>query len=79
MRKKKIRFRWACWAGSFISIFHKIGGPVSMGLSVFFIFIFKKTKFQKYMPNREIFKKWVPVAPLMGDRVPVAHPVGDRT
>ena len=54
----------------------------------FFIFIFKKTKFQKYMPNREIFKNGClsppngrqgACRPLMGDRVPVAHPVGDRT
>ena len=43
----------------------------------FSIFIFKKTKFQKYMPNREIFKNGC--LSLMGDRVPVAHPVGDRT
>ena len=44
----------------------------------FFIFIFKKTKFQKYIPNRKIFKKGA-CRPLMGDRVPVAHPVADRT
>ena len=36
---------------------------------IFFIFILKKTKFQKYMPNREIFK----------NGRPVAHPVGDMT
>ena len=47
---------------------------------LFFSFLYlKKTKFQKYMPNRKIFKKWVSVAPLMGDRGPVAHPIGDRS
>ena len=44
----------------------------------FFIFIFKKTKFQKYISNREILKNGC-LSPLMGDRVPVGHPVGDRT
>ena len=41
----------------------------------FFIFIFKKTKFQKYMSNRKIFKN----GSCLGDRVTVAHPVVDRT
>ena len=42
----------------------------------FFIFIFKKTKFQKYMPNRKIFKNGC-LSPPGG--VPIAHPVGDMT
>jgi hypothetical protein len=46
-------------------------GPKGASSCLPFLFLyFKKIKFQKYMPNREIFKKWVPIAP---------HPVGDRT
>jgi len=40
----------------------------------FFIFIFKKTKFQKYMSNSEIFKNGC-----LSPRVPVAHWMGDMT
>ena len=31
-------------------------GRLPTEVGAFFIFIFKKIKFQKYMPNREIFK-----------------------
>ena len=49
-------------------------GPILI-LQRFFHFYIKKTKFQKYMSNKEILKNGC----LMGDRVTVAHPVGDRT
>ena len=38
----------------------------------------KKTKFQKYMSNREIFKNGC-LSPPNGRQGVVAHPVGDRT
>ena len=54
------------WAAVLVGIVVGMLGPhepnwAGMGFSyyypgAFFIFIFKKTKFQKYMPNMEIFK-----------------------
>jgi len=44
--------------------------------AAFSFLYFKKIKFQKYMPNKEIFKNGCLSPPYW---VSVAHPVGDRT
>jgi len=53
------RFRWAtaglAWTGN-----GDVGLIFVFRVMRFFHFYIKKTKFQKYMSNREIFKKWVP-------------------